>query len=321
MKKGIWMLIIGLCSLSVALGIYNISFTEDISTPDSGYDYDYGGGGGYSGGGSSYGGGSSSYDHDYDYGGSSGSYSSSGSHTTCSGFSDCGGWFFVIFVGLLIGIPIITIITGKMKDKARSDNEKRDMLEKMFATDPSAYNTLIQAGIDPNYVLQRTFQIYSEVQYAWSNFDYNLLRKNLSDELYNEYAVQLDTMRIQNERNVMSDISQTRICIKQVTQNMKEGGLFTILVRLGVTQKDYRVNLNNPNYPMRGDTKLHDVYYELVFEMTKERENHCPQCGAKIDGNVASQLCPYCGSVVVAKNHDLIMLKKKCLAQNVFYKR
>lgn len=329
MKKGILMLIIGLCSLTILLAMNNIYYKENSSTPDSGYDYDYGGGssGGYSGGssggysgGSS--GGSSSYDHDYDYnyGGSSGRSHSSGHHTKCTGdwWSDCGGNIFVLVMSIFLGIPILCYVISRLRAKARANKTKRNKVDSYFIYNPKPYDILTEAGIDPNYVLNRAYQIYYDVQIAWMNYDYNSLRRNLSDELYNEYKIQLDTLRLKNQQNIMSDISQSRILIVDAHEIK---GVFTILVRLAVNQRDYIVNMSNPNKPLRGNKRLHDVYYELTFEMTKERTNFCSNCGAKLDGNVKSQNCPYCNSIVISKNHDLIMLKKHIFDQNIFNKR
>ena len=50
------------------------------------------------------------------------------------------------------------------------------------------------------------------------------------------------------------------------------------------------------------DKKLHDVYYELTFTMSKDVDNKCPNCGAKL-GDEASTMCPYCNSTVINKKH------------------
>ena len=46
------------------------------------------------------------------------------------------------------------------------------------------------------------FEKYKDIQIAWMNFDYNTLRSKLTDELYNQYAMQLDTMKVKNEQNI-----------------------------------------------------------------------------------------------------------------------
>ena len=321
MKKGIIMLIIGLCGLTLCVGLKNIVYRENNSNPDSGYDYDYDGGSSDwdSGGSSSYDYDyDNDYDYDYNYGSSSHGHSSGGTKCTGDWWSDCGGRETIIILSIFMGIPTIIFIIGLIKDKTKDNKIKQARVDEIFTYNQNAYDILTKEGFDTNYILERAYQIYYEVQNGWMNYDYNSLRKNLSDELYNEYKIQLDTLRLKNQQNKMTDISKSKIVICDVIRNK---GTYTIIVHLGVKQKDYIVNMNNPSVPLRGDKRLHDVYYELTFEMTKDRTNFCSNCGATLDGNVASQTCPYCNSIVISKNHDLIMLKKKILGQNIFKRR
>ena len=294
MKKGIIMLVIGLCGLTLCVGLKNIVYKESNSNPDSGYDYDYGGGD-YSGGSS------------YDYGGSS--HGRGSSRIKCTG--DCARDRNIMFC-ILMGFITITVTTCILADKYEKKKMKLAKVDEIFNYNQNAYDLLVKDGYDPNHILERAYQIYYEVQVGWMNFDYNVLRKNLSDELYNEYKIQLDTMRLNKQQNIMTDISKSKIVICDVINN---NGTYTITVHLGVNQKDYIVNMDKPRVPVRGNKKLHDVYYELTFEMTKDRTNSCSNCGATLDGNIASQTCPYCNSIVISKNHDLVMVKKKVIMQ------
>ena len=105
MKKGIIMLIIGLCGLTLCVGLKNIVYRENNNNPDSGYDYDYDGGSSDwdSGGSSSYDYDyDNDYDYDYNYGSSSHGHSSGGTKCTGDWWSDCGGRETIIILSIFI---------------------------------------------------------------------------------------------------------------------------------------------------------------------------------------------------------------------------
>ena len=64
----------------------------------------------------------------------------------------------------------------------------------------------IDENLTKENIINKAFEVYENLQYAWSNFDYEEMRKLVSDELYNQYKLQLDTLKIKNQRNVMEDI-------------------------------------------------------------------------------------------------------------------
>ena len=86
--------------------------------------------------------------------------------------------------------------------------------------------------------------------------------------------------------------------------------VFTVL--LTVNLRDYIVN--SEGTIIRGDDSMHEVVYDITYELSKEKENICPNCGAKLT-NASSEVCSYCASVVINKNHGLIMVKKQIRIQ------
>ena len=166
-------------------------------------------------------------------------------------------------------------------------------------------------NLDYDYIIDKAYQIYENVQVAWMNFDYDTLRDNLSDELYNVYRVQLESLSLKNKKNIMKGFKKKGIYIIGLKE---EKGIYTIDIALDVFQKDYVVNIDKPKKAIRGNKYKHGVLYNITYTMSKKKSSSCPNCGAKLK-NRASEICESCGAVVTSNNHDLVMIKKKVLLQ------
>jgi len=320
--------------LLVIMACFLICFSNVfISLADSGWDYDYDSGSSWdydSGSSWDY---DSSWDWDYDYGPDYDSGSSSGR-------GDGWGLYDTILVFCFLGIPIIVIIYADHKGKARyskrkvrsidlhmqkkSKSSEQEMIEyrkhlKNLNLHTEDYYDEISdyPGFDKEKFLREAYNIYVGVQLAWSEFDYEKLRTLTTDELYNMYKMQLETLKIKNEKNVMRDFHKKHIEVKNIRET---NGVLTVTVILSVTQRDYIVSTIN-NKVTRGDkNRICDVTYSLTFvsNVNKEVLNDCPNCGAPIS-NTASQKCEYCNSELVGNyNNDTWVLAKK---QNIAQRR
>ncbi len=288
MRKGINILLVGLLSLTISVAYINLNH-EVSSTPDSGYDYDYDSGGSDFGGGSDYDGGSS---YDYDRGGSDGYY---------NGEPQPFDWkaFLAIFSVFAFGCLITILLTLYDRHHEKKEITKYELKHK-------------NNKLDYQYrsVLDRAFIVYRDIQSAWSNFDYETLRSLLTDELYNNYVTLLEQMKLKNQQNIMGSINLKDITMRNVTDL---GDSYKYDVEMIVRQIDYILD-TSINKIVRGNNDLHTVYYRITFIESKNKETVCPNCSSKLE-SVASQVCPYCGSVVTGNSHDLVMAKKEVIRQ------
>ena len=170
----------------------------------------------------------------------------------------------------------------------------------------------IDPELNEDNIIKETYKIYEELQYSWSNFDYDKMRTLVSDELYNNYRLQLRTLSSKKQRNVMEDISFVRGSVKsyEITDTS-----LNIKVELVVTQNDYITDEND--HIIKGDrVKDHNTYELLITRAvsSKVRNNICPNCGAELTGD-ASQTCTHCGSPLITLSKDFVIAKKKILYQ------
>lgn len=222
-----------------------------------------------------------------------------------------GGLFYLIYLCIEyppLGIAVLVILSliyfsNKKKSKQiieKALNSKLDLIN--TNTFPEDKRLEIEA-----------FNLYKQIQYAWMNFDEDSLRKCTTDEMYNMYLMQLDTLKVKNQKNLMYDIKYLGSSIKE---RYEENGQETIVMNMQVSCYDFIIDTKT-NKVVRGSASKLNVYsYELTFVRTKENKqvDICPRCGAPVEGN-NSGVCEYCKSTLISNNYTLVMSKKKMLSQ------
>ena len=142
-------------------------------------------------------------------------------------------------------------------------------------------------------------------------FDYDSMRKSVTDEMYNMYKTQLTTLSVKKQTNVMKDFGLLGFNI--VGMEIKDKTV-SLTVTMQVECFDYIVN--KEGRVLRGTDKRKVIYnYAMTFNKgISEKQNKCPNCGAPLE-NVNSSECPYCNSVIISENYDWVLSKKQVLSQ------
>lgn len=156
-----------------------------------------------------------------------------------------------------------------------------------------------------------TYEIYKKIQIAWSNFDYETLRKYTTDELYNLYRSQLVALNVKKQKNVMKDFELYDFEIVGMEYNIDS---ISLKLQMIIECYDYVVDVNNS--VVRGSDDYKFIYhYEMTFICgLAKKDNKCPNCNAPLD-NQNSNVCPYCDSVVIGNNYDWVLAKKSMIRQ------
>ena len=255
---------------------------------DSGFDGSYSGGssGGFSGG-SSWSSGGSYY---------GGSYS--------SGSSD------PIFLFLPLGVTLIIVALAIISSRKQGGSMPTTNLYNVPPYDPVKLKEILpDFGADK--FKQESYEIYKKIQIAWMNFDYDNMRKCVTDEMFNMYKSQLTTLKVKKQTNVMKDFNLLGFNI--VGMETKDN-IISLTVIMQVECFDYITNKDGK--VVRGTDKRKVIYnYAMTFNKgISNRPNKCPNCGAPLE-NVNSSQCPYCDSTIISENYDWVLAKKQVLSQ------
>ncbi|MGN1337993.1 MAG: TIM44-like domain-containing protein [Candidatus Coprovivens sp.] len=256
----------------------------------------------------------SGWDSSYDSGGSSwSSSSSSGSSWSSSDYDygssssySGGGMTLGALLTLILIIFIILILCSKFGNNGNSTT----------TTNNSMYKDIDEEELKrylPNETLPsikvKLYQKFIDIQNAWMEFEYDKIRNLCTDELYNSYITQLDTLKLKFGKNIMNEFE---IYDNKVIQIYEADNKVTIKVFMKVSFYDYVIN-SNTNEVIRGNkskkiTNNYIMEFVIVKPNTKDIKT-CPNCGAPLEG-VSSITCPYCDSVLVKDASDYILSKK-----------
>lgn len=286
--------IIMLISLSI-LVLAGFSKKDDsIVIADSGFGTSYDSGG--SSGGSDWSS-SSSSSYDYDYGSSSGSGGGSLAGT------------LVVF-----GIIMLYVIISSM-----SKSGKQVPQTTAPVNDEAVANRIKQyiPNFNKQQFLADGYKIYLDVQNAWMNFKLDDVKGVITDEMFNMYQDQLDTLEVKGQQNVMKDFKNTRAYLKDVSA---QNNTITITAVYVVEFYDYIAEQATGKVLRGSSTRKVRSTYEMKFRKTlneKAVTDTCPSCGAKIEDMNGAGVCKYCGSKLVYDNAKWVLTEKKTVGQTM----
>lgn len=155
------------------------------------------------------------------------------------------------------------------------------------------------------------FEKYKTIQIAWMDFDYDTLRKNTTDELYNMYHSQLLALKVKRQKNIMKDFEYLNFRVVELEHNESE---VSLKVFASISCIDY---VEDENHRVVRGSDYQKVIYNYLMTFTKgtsSKENKCPNCNAPLE-NVQSSVCPYCDSTIISSNHDWVLSKKEMVSQ------
>ena len=247
----------------------------------------------------------SGWDSSYDSGGSSwsssDSWSSSSDYSSSySGEADAGDIIFIVLAIFIFAIIIIAFGSKGTKTSTSSYHYNDISLEDLQKYLPG--KTLEQVKKD-------VFARFVNIQDAWMNFDYDALREYCTDELYNTYVSQLETLKLKNGQNIMSDYQNLDMKITNITS---ENNVVSLTVYAEIRFHDYVINTKTNEVTRGSKDRLMTNHYLMTFVIKKgdaKSIKNCPSCGAPFEHN-ASGICEYCGSTIIKEADELVLSKK-----------
>ncbi len=284
-KKLLNFLTLCLCLFIFIFGIRNVF-------ADSGWDSSYDSGSSWSG--SDSWSSSSSWDSDYSYGSSS-----------SSGGDLSAGETFIIAIFLIGGMVVFVIVFSKpsytFSNNISSSNNY------------SYYKDISLEDLQkvlPNETLEdlklKLYQKFKDIQDAWENFNYDALREMCTDELAESYISQLDTLKLKNGKNIMSNFNPIDI---KITSAKLDNDLISVVVYANITFYDYVINEKTGEVIRGNKSRKVNNHYLMTFVVANESITKCPGCGAELKMNT-SGVCEYCRMKIVKNASDFVLSKK-----------
>ena len=260
----------------------------DVAT-DSGFDTSYDSGGSYSSSSSS------SYSH---------SSSSSYNHSSSSSAS-AGEIFLEVIAVLCIWLIIVGIcyLCAKIQDK-----HDKKQLEKI----KNEFSKYIKKESMADFVFER-FQDYVDIQNAWMEFDYDVLGNKTTNELYNQYLMQLETLKAKGQKNVMNSFTYVK---GKVTNIEKTDNQLAVTVEIVTRFYDYIINQKDEKILRGDDYKKVTLHYQMTFVKSTKKSitTHCPNCGAELK-KTSTNVCEFCKTTITKESKEWLLAEKKSIRQ------
>ncbi len=275
----------------------------DVAT-DSGFDTSYDSGGSYSSSSSS------SYSH-----------SSSSSYNHSSSSSASAGEIFLGVIGVLC-IWLIEVGISNLRAKIQDKHDKKQ-LEKRKNEFNSLYKINKKVSEDEfskyikkesmaDFVFER-FKDYVDIQNAWMEFDYDVLSNKTTNELYNQYLMQLETLKAKGQKNVMNSFTYVK---GKVTNIEKTDNQLAVTVEIVTRFYDYIVNQENGLILRGSDKKKVTLHYQMTFVRSTKKSiaTNCPNCGAKLK-KTSTNVCEFCKTTITKESKEWLLAEKKSIRQ------
>lgn len=308
-KLGLCILLLLACSLLLTSPVFAgdwIDHGGDWGGSDWGGDYgDDWGGSDY---GDSYGGGIFIFDSD--------------------GGGDLGSFGLILAIAIIL-VVVFFVFSMRKSSGNRSAGRGGYTSSPMQMSDTSSVNPLSLSKLkeaDPQFseaaMLSKAENLFTTMQLAWCEQDYEPVRPFLSNALYEQQAKQLEAKKARDEKNISSEIA---VLQSKLESYSSDGHTEYLNVWLRVKMKDYVVRISDPSVIISGTP---DRMYYLDFRWTFTRSagavtdaatdavktGECPCCGANINMNQSGK-CEYCGSVISTTEYDWVLSKIDGLQQ------
>ena len=261
----------------------------DVAT-DSGFDTSYDGGSGGGGGGSSWSSSGSSHNNSEEWKKLS---------TPEKLLALMPLWMYIsIIIWIYVGISRDSINTLSLnKNKAITEEE---------------FSKYIKDETTEQFILNR-YQDYLTIQYAWMEFKYDMLSNKTTNELYNQYQMQLETLKTKGQKNVMKDFLYVDGMITSVS---KVNNQTTVTVEIVTKFYDYIINEKNQVIIRGNDSKKVSMHYRMVFikNNSLKPKTHCPKCGAELK-NTSTNVCEFCRTKITKETEEWLLAEKECISQ------
>lgn len=214
----------------------------------------------------------------------------------------------LIEISIIVGALIVFILFAEIGDRIEKKKKKKNLKLKENMTLEKLHEYLPDTDID--LLLKEMYTVYLQLQNAWMNFDYDKMRDNTTDELYNQYEMQLKTLEVKNQKNVMTDFNFVNGTITDIDNNKDA---LSITTEMEIEFFDYIVDKDNKVVRGNKNRKV-TMHYKMIFKKGTPKHKFCTNCGAKIKES-ASVKCESCGTIINQESSKWVLSKKEALAQ------
>lgn len=225
--------------------------------------------------------------------------------------------FFIILVSIFLYL-YVKQLTKKKEDgtikKLTNEKTKYEVNDKVVSKEEfSSYDPFFKEDLF-QYI---TFETFKKLQYSWSSFDYDQIKKIVVLKTYLEYVAKLDDFKKKGYQHIIRDLDLIDSKINYVSI---ENNIETTEVYFSTTCYNYLIANFSSRIVQGSSTSKYLIDYKVT--LTRDLNNdkktvtrtHCSTCGKNITA-VKTAICPYCSSMIIPENYDFKIVKKEIVKE------
>ena len=245
--------------------------------------------------------------------------------------------YYIITIFLFIVVPVVVLLinagieTSLRRERIKQTDFKKIVKVKKYEKFMANYKNIMKSlesgeTIDlvedheieellhdkKENILKEFYNIFLEVQKALTNCDYDKLKELCTDELYNMYKAQADTLELSNKKFVKNTYE---LIAEEIVELEEEKDVIIIGVLLKVLYNDLVVKKGREK-ELEDVLFTNDQAYKLTFVIGKGNKDTCPNCGAILEDSKIRE-CPYCKSHVTPKPYHYALSSVDIIESNV----
>lgn len=216
----------------------------------------------------------------------------------------------MIFFALIAIVLLEGLREKNAKEKERIDFEKsldKILHKPKLALNPTLFAKYVKDETEEQFLLDR-FQDYIAIQNARMNFDYDTINAKTTDEMYNQYRMQLEMIEKKHQKKVMKDFSFVNGSVVEI-EKIDDQTILTM--EMNVKFYDYIINKENNEVVFGEKDKKISVYYLMIFVRNDKKNTitKCPNCGAEI--KKGADTCEFCRSKITKESDEWLLARKR----------
>lgn len=213
----------------------------------------------------------------------------------------------------VIVLLVVFLILGSQKKKKGGGSRKNvpagAQPTAQSSLRPMAEYTALDPGFKEADFTDKISNLYVRMQNAWEARAFEPMRPHMTDNLYNQFARQLESYVKNRRTNRVENIAVLGVTLMGFRQDAEND---TIVARLRTRITDYTVD-DQTGKVLSGDPDgalFMEYEWSLVRAkgaVTESQEglkkSFCPNCGAPVELNRSAK-CEYCGTILSAAAQD-----------------
>lgn len=227
--------------------------------------------------------------------------------------------------GIIVIILLVLFLT--IRKKSKNGSVKKPIMPGAVPTSAASLMPIAKLEEkDPNFsdaaMIEKISNLYVQMQNAWQEKDFEPMRANMTDTLYNQFARQLETGFIQT--HLTNRVERIAVLGVDLIGFAQDDTNDTIVARVRTRIVDYVINDQTGAIVRGSNTRELFMEYEWTLIRSKNVKTpeikeetvaiNCKNCGAPMNINHSAR-CEYCGTVMTKTDYDWVISSIKGLSQ------